>query len=54
MLPWEIEIVKEKEVPVREKQIPLYLPLEYPRLTGSTEQIKEKEKKGSVDIDYSL
>ena len=54
MLPWMIEKVKEEERPKGGRQIPLHLPLESPYLTGSVEHVKEKEKRGSVDIDYSL
>jgi len=49
-----IEKLKEKERSDEGKQIPLYLPLEAPELTGSIERAKEEEKRGSVDIDYSL
>jgi len=54
MLPWMIEKAKERERSGEGKQIPLYLPLEAPRLTGSTEQVKDRKERGSVDIDYSL
>ena len=53
MLPWMIEKVK-KEKPDEGGQIPLYLPLEAPRLTGSAEPAKEREEREPVVIDYSL
>ena len=54
MLPWMIEKIKENERSEASKQIPLYLPLENPCLTGSAEQTKEREERGTVDINYSL
>ena len=54
MLPWMIEKVKEDEKVAEGKQIPLHLPLPTSHLTGSLEQVKEIERRGSVDIDYSF
>ncbi len=54
MLPWMIEDIKERERMRRDNRTPLHAPLHKPCLTGSVEQVKEKERRGSVDIDYSL
>jgi len=54
MLPWMIEELKRKERSQRDNRIPLHAPLHNPHLTGSVEQVKKKERRGSVEIDYSL
>ena len=52
MQPWMIERLKEKKKRESNKQIPLYLPLDPPRLTGSAEQ--DKEEIGTVVVDYTV
>jgi len=47
-----IERLREKGKRESNKQIPLYLPLEPSRLTGSTEQDKREE--GAVVVDYTV
>lgn len=54
MLPWMIEKIKEEDKVAEGKQLPLHLPLPVSHLTSSIEQVKKKEKRGSVEIDYSL
>ena len=54
MLPWMIEMDKDKQESERVKQVPLYLPLEDPLLTGSAEHDKKERERGSSGIDYSL
>ena len=52
MQPWMIEELEKSKRSRQDKRMPLYLPLEQTRLTGSVEQ--DRIEKGTATIDYSI
>jgi hypothetical protein len=55
MEPWMIEKLQEAERNRNKvSQLPLYLPIEHSRLTGSKPCDKEERERGSVNVDYTL
>ena len=53
MQPWMIEEIEKEKRHKQSERVPLYLPLDQPRLTGSNGQDKT-EKEGPVTIDYLI
>jgi|ETNvirenome_6_85_1030632.scaffolds.fasta_scaffold01055_2 hypothetical protein len=53
MQPWMIEEMEKEKRRKQSERVPLYLPLDQPRLTGSSGQDKI-EKEGTATIDYLI